>query len=204
MARSGVERGAGASLLRVHRPPSWHTGFNALLSQQLRSNENAELFVFDTGLGTRKGNKTRKKSGHDPDIGSLYHRRVSHQTNPTRMRLPSVFLLASLLLSGIASAASAGDAIRYLACRADNEDAPSLIAIDETTHKVCDRDFAPGWITPMTFDQTTVEWSDGAASLKSIVRSRKGIRYEHDSLFIVVHIGHCSKVKAPTAPICNG
>lgn len=120
------------------------------------------------------------------------------------MRILPTLLLTSLLLAQIASAASAGDAIRYFACRADNEDAQSLIAIDETTHKVCDRDFAPGWITPTTFDQTTIEWSDGAASLKSIVRSRKGIRYEHDSLFIVVHIGHCSKVKAPAAPLCNG
>lgn len=120
------------------------------------------------------------------------------------MRLPSAALLGMLLSAGIAPAASAADIIRYFSCRADNEDAQNLVAIDETTRKVCDRDFAPGWITPMIFDQSTIEWSDGSASRKSIVRSRKGLRYEHDSLFIVVHIGHCSKAKAPPTPLCNG
>ena len=120
------------------------------------------------------------------------------------MRLPSAALLGMLLSVGIAPAAPAADVIHYLSCRADNEDAESVIAVDETTRKVCDRDFAPGWITPMIFDQSTIEWSDGAASRKSIVRSRKGLRYEHDSLFIVVHIGHCSKAKAlPAIPCPN-
>lgn len=113
-------------------------------------------------------------------------------------------LCALMLTGGLAFAASAGDAISYLACRADNEDAQSFIAIDETTKKVCDREFATGWITPTAYDATTIEWGDGAASRKSITRSRKGSRYEHDTYFIVVHIGHCHKVKAPAAPLCKG
>ena len=111
--------------------------------------------------------------------------------------------LGAVLVCGVAAAASAGDGVKYLSCRADNEDAPSLIAIDETAKKVCDREFAAGWMTPLVFDATTVEWGDGP-SRKSITRGKKGSRYEHDTYFIVVHIGHCSKLKAPSAPMCNG
>lgn len=114
-------------------------------------------------------------------------------------------LLGTLLvLSCCGPGASAADAIRYLACRADNEDGQSLIAINETTRKVCDREFAAGWIAPLVFDATTIEWGDGGASRKSISYSRKGSRYEHDTYFVIVHIGHCNKIKAPSAPLCSG
>lgn len=112
--------------------------------------------------------------------------------------------LIPVLLLALPQEARSGDVIHYVACRADNEDAQSLIAIDDTTKKVCDREFASGWITPMIFNDTTVEWGDGAASRKSITRGRKGSRYEHDTYFIVVHIGHCTKLKAPAAPLCAG
>lgn len=113
--------------------------------------------------------------------------------------------IGTLLIFGFClSGASAGDAIRYLACRADNEDAQSLIAINDTTKKVCDHEFAAGWIAPMVFDSTMIEWGDGGASRKSISRNRRGSRYEHDTYFVIVHIGHCSKVKAPSRPLCAG
>jgi hypothetical protein len=118
------------------------------------------------------------------------------------MRRPASTVCA-LLLCCIATTAWAGDDVKYLSCRADNEDAPSLIMIDETTRKVCDREFGSGWITPLIFNSSTVEWGDGP-SRKSITQGKKGSRYEHDSYFIVVHIGHCTKLKAPSAPPCNG
>lgn len=109
---------------------------------------------------------------------------------------------APLLLSGVAPAYA--DVIHYYACRADNEEQASLVAIDETTKKVCDREFAAGWMTPTAFDASTIEWGDGGGASKLIIHSRKGSRYERHTYFIIVHIGHCNKVKAPPAPPCQG
>ena len=108
----------------------------------------------------------------------------------------------SLLLS--IGAPARADVIHYYACRADNEDQPSLVAIDETTKKVCDREFAEGWMTPTVFNAGNIEWGDGGATSKLIVHSRKGSRYEHHTYFIIVHIGHCNKVKAPATAPCQG
>jgi hypothetical protein len=52
------------------------------------------------------------------------------------------------------------------------------------------------------FDGTEIEWSDGL-STKKIYLKGKNKRYEHD-IFILVHVGHCQKVKAPTAELCKG
>jgi hypothetical protein len=112
-------------------------------------------------------------------------------------------LCASLLLCGMAAEAPAGDAIRYLACRADNEEGQSIIAIDDASKRICDREFAPDWMTPLVFNSTTIEWGDGP-SRKSITRGKKGSRYEHDTYFIMVHIGHCSIIKTPPPSLCNG
>jgi hypothetical protein len=111
--------------------------------------------------------------------------------------------LSALLLCGVSQVALAGDDVKYLSCRADNEDAESLVAIDETTKKVCDREFDSSWMTPLVFNGSTIEWGTGP-SRKSITRGKKGSRYEHDTYFIVVHIGHCTKLKAPSSPLCNG
>ena len=100
------------------------------------------------------------------------------------------------------SAASAADVIRYISCRSDNDSVSSTFGIDETAKKVCDRDFSDAWIAPLIFDGTEIEWSDGL-STKTIYLKGKNKRYEHD-IFILVHVGHCQKVKAPTAELCKG
>lgn len=112
--------------------------------------------------------------------------------------------LAAVVVFSQVSGASAGDVVHYLACRADNEDQQSIVAIDETAKKVCDREFSSGWMTPTAFDKSLIEWGNGSSDRKSIVTSRKGSRYEHDTYFVIVHIGHCNKIKAPAAPLCSG
>jgi hypothetical protein len=119
-----------------------------------------------------------------------------------RKALASIVVL--VLCGGFSAAASAADVIRYLSCRADNETEQSVVAIDETRKAICDREFAAHWLAPSIYDATTIEWGDGAGSTKSITRGRKGSRYEHDSLFIVVHIGHCHKMPAPAEQPCKG
>jgi hypothetical protein len=112
--------------------------------------------------------------------------------------------IALVLCSFFAPTASAEDVLRYLDCRADNEDGQSLVVIDETAKRVCDPEFSPHWMTPSAFDGSKIEWGDGGGSTKSITHGRKGSRYEHDTYFIVVHIGHCKKIKAPSAQPCPG
>lgn len=112
--------------------------------------------------------------------------------------------LASLLLLflfGILSAALSADKITYLQCRADNEDQPSLFALDDTTQKVCDRAVQDTWFAPSTFDARLVSWQDGG-STKSIYRRGKEKRYEHNVL-ILVHTGRCNKVAAPSTELCK-
>ena len=119
------------------------------------------------------------------------------------MRISSSIIAAVLLLAAVPSV-NAGDVVYYLACRADNEDQQSVVAIDETAKKICDREFSTAWMAPMAFDKSLIEWGNGSSDRKSIVRSRKGSRYEHDTYFVVSHIGHCNKIKAPPAPLCSG
>jgi hypothetical protein len=112
--------------------------------------------------------------------------------------------LASLLvlfLCGPLAAAAAADKITYLECRADNEDQPSLFALDDTTQKVCDRAVQDTWFSPPTFDAKLVSWQD-SGSTKSIYRKGKDKRYEHNVL-ILVHIGRCNHVKAPSGRPCK-
>lgn len=116
----------------------------------------------------------------------------------------SPFIMAAVLLSAAVSSVNAGDVVHYLACRADNEDQQSIVAIDETTKKICDREFSSAWMAPMAFDKSLIEWGNGSSDRKSIATSRKGSRYEHDTYFVVVHIGHCNKIKAPPTPLCSG
>jgi len=112
--------------------------------------------------------------------------------------------LASLLVLFLCcplAAATAADKITYLECRADNEDQPSLFALDDTTQKVCDRAVQDTWFSPPTFDAKLVSWQDGG-STKSIYRKGKDKRYEHNIL-ILVHIGRCNHVKAPSGQLCK-
>lgn len=118
----------------------------------------------------------------------------------TAMRAPLASLLV-LSLFGIPSAANSADKVTYLECRADNEDKPSLFALDDTTQKVCDRAVQDTWFSPNTFDAKQVSWQDGT-STKSIYRKGKDKRYEHNVL-ILVHIGRCNHVHAPSAELCK-
>jgi hypothetical protein len=113
----------------------------------------------------------------------------------------AVACLLLLVLSGIFAATQAADKITYLECKADNDDQPSLFALDDTTQKVCDRAVQDRWFTPAAFDAKFVSWQDGS-STKSIYRKGKDKRYEHNVL-ILVHIGHCNHVKAPPAGLCK-
>jgi len=110
-------------------------------------------------------------------------------------------LTLALCSSFAANAASAADVIRYLSCRADNESTASIFGIDETTKKVCDRESGASWFAPPIFDASKIEWNDGW-STKSICRTGKDKRYEHDIL-ILVHIGRCKKVAAPSEQLCK-
>jgi hypothetical protein len=94
------------------------------------------------------------------------------------------------------------DVIRYLECRADNESSPSLVGIDETAKKVCDREAQDTWFAPSIFDAAEIEWNSGV-STKAIYRKGKHKHYEHDLLFLV-HIGHCRKAAAPPSELCKG
>lgn len=119
------------------------------------------------------------------------------------MRKSLAPLTVLLLCGSFAASASADDVVRYLSCRADNETTESIIALDETTKKVCDRGTGSSWFEPSVFDKAKIEWSDGAGSTKSIfMKSKGGKRYEHDT-FILVHIGHCKKVAAPPTQLCK-
>ncbi|MFA5901874.1 MAG: hypothetical protein WC829_22485 [Hyphomicrobium sp.] len=104
-------------------------------------------------------------------------------------------------LSLVAAPALSGN-VHYLACRADNESRDSIIGLDETARRVCDRDAGPKWLTPMAFDAALVEWSDGG-STKSIYRKGRHKHYEHNIL-LLNHIGHCNKVPTPSTPLCAG
>ena len=64
-----------------------------------------------------------------------------------RATLASLILLVPSLF-GIISTAASADKITYLECRADNEDKPSLFALDDTTQKVCDRAVQDTWFSP--------------------------------------------------------
>ena len=116
------------------------------------------------------------------------------------MRAP-LASLAVLSLFDILSGAASADKITYLECRADNEDQPSLYALDDTTQKVCDRAVQDTWFSPATFDARLVSWQDGG-STKSIYRTGTDRRYEHNVL-ILVHIGRCKKVSAPATELCK-
>jgi hypothetical protein len=131
----------------------------------------------------------------------IYRDSLNSRGHAMRSVLARQFLFV-LCCSFAVSAASAADAIRYVSCRADNDSDASTFAIDETAKKVCDRDFSDAWIAPLIFDGTEIEWSDGL-STKAIYLKGKNKRYEHD-IFILVHVGHCKKVKAPTAELCKG
>jgi len=120
------------------------------------------------------------------------------------MRAGLAFLLMLphlLALSGVLAVAQAADKITYLECKADNEDQPSVFALDDTTQKVCDRAVQEHWFKPAAFDAKFVSWQDGS-STKSIYRKGKSKHYEHNVL-ILVHIGHCNHVKAPTNELCK-
>jgi hypothetical protein len=120
-----------------------------------------------------------------------------------RSRLSCITM--ALLALATVMPASAGDVVHYFACRADNEDQESVVAIDETTKKICDREYGQEWMTPTVFAKNEIDWGESSGSnRKSITRGRKGSRYEHATYFIVVHIGHCNKVKAPSTPLCQG
>lgn len=116
-----------------------------------------------------------------------------------------VACFTACLLSLAAAPALAGDVrgdIHYVACRADNEARETIIGLDETTKRVCDRDAGPKWLTPIEFDAAVIEWSDGG-STKSIYRKGRHKHYEH-SILLLNHIGHCNKVRAPVTPLCAG
>jgi hypothetical protein len=117
------------------------------------------------------------------------------------MRKVLAAFFALLVCSSAAIPASAGDVIRYVECRADNETAPSIFGIDETTKKVCDRSTQDTWFSPSTFDAAKIVWNDGG-STKAIYRTGKDKRYEHDIL-ILVHIGRCKKAPVPAAQLCR-
>jgi hypothetical protein len=112
--------------------------------------------------------------------------------------------LASLLMlsfGAVLANAEAADKITYLECKADNEDQPSLFALDDTTQKVCDRAVQDRWFAPAAFDAKFVSWQDGS-STKLIYRKGKNKHYERNVL-ILVHIGHCNHVKAPASELCK-
>ncbi len=106
-------------------------------------------------------------------------------------------MLIALLMIVSWVPAYAGGNITYFNCKADNEDAPGVYGLDDSAKKVCDRSVQNAWFAPAEFDANIVTWNDGA-STKTIYRSGKGKRYQHDTL-ILVHIGHCSHEKVPNA-----
>jgi hypothetical protein len=104
--------------------------------------------------------------------------------------------LAGTLFS-VVGPAFAGDQITYFACRADNEDEASVFGLDDTAQKVCDRSVGATWFSPSTFEAARVIWNDGF-STKAIYRKGNDQHYEHN-LLLLMHTGHCEKVKEPTA-----
>ena len=112
--------------------------------------------------------------------------------------MPKIFPMLVGLLVG-ASPAFAMDGITYLACKA--EGAASVVGLDDTTHKVCDRSVETFWFAPTTFEPAKVIWSDGLYT-KAIYRTGSDKRYEQDFL-LLVHHGHCDKVEPTTSQSCK-
>lgn len=105
-----------------------------------------------------------------------------------------MFALVSTL-AGLAVPTVAGDQITYFSCRADNDSEPSVVGLNETTQKVCDRSVEATWFSPTVFEAAKVVWNDGLSS-KAIYR--KGIKHYEHNVLLLVHTGHCDKT-APTA-----
>ncbi len=116
------------------------------------------------------------------------------------MRL-AVALLFAVLACASAVAQALTDKIDYYECRADNDAAESVFAVDETTGKVCDRSSQDAWINPTAFDAAHVVWND-QTSTKAIYRKGKDKRYEHD-IFLFVHVGRCSHLKVVPEHTCK-
>jgi hypothetical protein len=116
------------------------------------------------------------------------------------MRSAIIPLLVSIACLSAATASAAN--VQYLSCRADNEAEAATFGIDEAAKKVCDLAVGPRWFAPPEFDAGAIEWSD-SSSTKIIYRSGKHKHYEHNIL-LLNHIGHCSKVGAPSTPPCSG
>jgi len=87
------------------------------------------------------------------------------------MRAPLASLVV-LSLFGILSGAAPADKITYLQCRADNEDQPSLYALDDTTQKVCDRAVQDTWFSP--FDARLVSWQTAGRRSRSTALEQTG------------------------------
>ncbi len=110
-----------------------------------------------------------------------------------------VVALASTLI-GFAVPALGEDKIAYFSCRADNDPQASIVGLDETTQKVCDRSVEPTWFSPTVFEAAKVIWNDGL-STKAIYRTGDK-RYEHNFL-LLVHTGHCDKAEPTAAQKCT-
>jgi hypothetical protein len=104
------------------------------------------------------------------------------------------------VLFGVAVPVFAADKITYFACKADNDDEASVIGLDDTAQKVCDRSVEGTWFSPTTFESAKVMWSDGLYT-KAIYRTGDK-RYEHDFL-LLVHTGHCDKIEPTASQKCS-
>ena len=104
------------------------------------------------------------------------------------------------VLFGVAVPVFAADKITYFTCKADNDDEASVIGLDDTAQKVCDRSVEGTWFSPTTFELSKVMWSDGLYT-KAIYRTGDK-RYEHDFL-LLVHTGHCDRIEPTTSQSCK-
>jgi hypothetical protein len=115
--------------------------------------------------------------------------------------MPKIFAMLVSLQIGAVVPALAMDKITYLACKAENEGAASVVGLDDTTQKVCDRSVEAFWFAPPAFGPAKVIWNDGLYT-KAIYRTGSDKRYEQNFL-LLVHRGHCHKVEPATSQSCN-
>jgi hypothetical protein len=90
--------------------------------------------------------------------------------------------------------------ITYFSCRADNDSEASVVGLDETTQKVCDRSIEASWFSPTVFEAAQVVWNDGFFT-KAIYREGRK-HYEHN-LLLLVHSGHCDKTQPTAGQKCS-
>jgi len=120
--------------------------------------ENATL---NAQVSSRRCGQSQRRHNPDDEVSESLGCSLSPSLVGSTVR-DAIASLCALLLCALSTAPAVADDIRYFSCRADNDDRESLVAVDATTRKVCDHEFARGWMAPMVFDTTTIAWGDGA------------------------------------------